>query len=378
MQKKNLLIHLLLPLAAHALLLSATPVKPVSPSFAGDFAFDAAVRLCEERVADGCTSIARVPSLLRTAFHADFERLLICNGNRLVQNVTCLQPATDTDGMRKYNEQLLSLPLRRGRACVGGCCSDACSRTLWSHLATRDECEQLIARANRIMPAPESHPHHNMYLMLCAASGEVRTTLLFVRLVERMRRAIAHEYGVPMERVLPRSAFLSRLYAPGCEDQTLHADESSYDCFHYSGVLYLSTHGVDFEGGSIRFFTQPAAHIEGGGTEHEHIAVGDMLALEEVAPVIGSAIAFSSGWENPHQVQPLTSGCRYAVPAFFATTCEEVAAPTTSRSGDRDVASPLKDDATRAQALWRTALWPESEDDFRELWIQWHAIFGGL
>ena len=37
-------------------------------------------------------------------------------------------------------------------------------------------------------------------------------------------------------------------------------------------------------------------------------------------PVKGAAVIFSSGWENMHEVEPLISGTRYAVPCFF-TTC---------------------------------------------------------
>ena len=32
---------------------------------------------------------------------------------------------------------------------------------------------------------------------------------MFVRLVERMRRSIAHEYGLPLSRVLPAQTFVS-------------------------------------------------------------------------------------------------------------------------------------------------------------------------
>jgi len=363
------MIHFLIA-SALALSLSATPARSTRPSpaitpFVGDVAFDEAVHLCECRVAYGTTSMAEVPSLLRKTFDADFERLLDENSDRLVHNITCLQPALDTNGYKKYNQDLLSLPLRRGRVCANGCCSGACSRTFWPHLATRNECEQFRFLSERLMPDAENNPHHNMYLMLCAAAGEVRTTLLFVRLLERMRRAIAHEYGIPLEQIYPRSAFLSRLYAPGCEEQTLHSDESSFPCFHYSVVLYLSTQGIEFEGGSIRFFTSPLQHLGGLGRSEgqDPLAVGVHPPLEEVAPAIGSALAFSSGWENPHQVQPLQAGCRHAIPAFFATKSE---APL-----------PLEDDAARAEELWCTVLRPESEDDFRKVWGRWHEILVG-
>ena len=99
------------------------------------------------------------------------------------------------------------------------------------------------------MPPADEYGHHNMYLMACAASGDVRATLLFVRLIERMRRATAHEYGLHLSTVLPRQTFVSRIAQSDGSRQSLHADESSTACFHYSCVLYLSSHGEHFEGG---------------------------------------------------------------------------------------------------------------------------------
>ena len=66
--------------------------------------------------------------------------------------------------------------------------------------------------------------------------------LQLLRLVERMRRAIAIEYGVPHASLTPRQAFVSRI--TGATDERIytqrHVDESSTRAFHYSAVLYLS------------------------------------------------------------------------------------------------------------------------------------------
>ena len=37
-------------------------------------------------------------------------------------------------------------------------------------------------------------------------------------------------------------------------------------------------------------------------------------------PTRGAAVVFSSGWENMHEVESITSGVRYAVPCFFTTS----------------------------------------------------------
>eukprot|EP00966_Prymnesium_polylepis_P071825 1668115-Prymnesium_polylepis.1 len=78
------------------------------------------------------------------------------------------------------------------------------------------------------MPDINEHRHHNMYLMASAAAGDVRTTLTFVRLLERMRRVIAHEYGLCLSSVAPRQTFVSRISESGdATRQSLHVDESS-------------------------------------------------------------------------------------------------------------------------------------------------------
>ena len=41
--------------------------------------------------------------------------------------------------------------------------------------------------------------------------------------------------------------------------------------------------------------------------------------LTPLHPTKGAAVIFSSGWENMHQVDKLTSGTRLAVPCFFTT-----------------------------------------------------------
>jgi hypothetical protein len=119
------------------------------------------------------------------------------------------------------------------------------------------------------------------------AFRDARTTLLFVRFVERMRRAIAHEYGLALSSVLPGQTFVARF--DGEQDQQaqllslraaplawqcrplerrrqtgaraesqadlpaischllpsrqggLHSDESTHREFHYSCVFYLAS-----------------------------------------------------------------------------------------------------------------------------------------
>ena len=65
-----------------------------------------------------------------------------------------------------------------------------------------------------------------------------------------------------------------------------------------------------------------------------------------------------------HQVAPVESGTRFAVPAFFVTRPPSAA--------DDDAADD--DDAATADALWRSLLRPDSEAAFKDLFRRWHAI----
>ena len=63
-----------------------------------------------------------------------------------------------------------------------------------------------------------------------------------------------------------------------------------------------------------------------------------------------------------HEVEPLRSGLRIAVPAFFTT---HPAKPPSAATAD---------DGAIAQELWRTLLCPESPSDFKEFQMNWHDL----
>ena len=115
-------------------------------------------------------------------------------------------------------------------------------------------------------------------------------------------------------------------------------------------MLYLSAQGDDFDGGSFAF-SDPDPAAPGG------------RALSPLSPSRGLAVFFSSGWENMHQVAPVLSGTRFAVPAFFVT-----------RAADAGETTDADDDAATADALWRSLLRPESEADFKQIFARWHAL----
>ena len=66
-----------------------------------------------------------------------------------------------------------------------------------------------------------------------------------------------------------------------------------------------------------------------------------------------------------HQVLPVESGVRHAIPAFFVTR------PVAAATKASDV---VRDDNTIADALWRLALWPQTEGDVRTFMQLWHEL----
>jgi hypothetical protein len=244
--------------------------------------------------------------------------------------------------------------------------------------------------------------------------------------VERVRRTIAHEYGLPLKTILPLQAY-SRKYVAGTTQKgggggegdfvTLHTDEATHAGYHYSCVLYLSTQGEDFEGGNF-VFNDPAPKdekeiqaMEAKEQEEESDEIEkrllealqrgeelpDMEGIiegsdsqsdsnfeEEVRragrtltpfhPSRGAAVIFSSGWENMHEVEKITSGVRYAVPCFF-TTCEvPQAAYQQMNAGLPKSDEDIADDWLHLLLAHRKEEPMESVGRVKELLMKWHYM----
>ena len=333
---------------------------------------------------------ANVTRMIHNIFDAD--QLLLQQREKLTTNVTCMMPdeSTGMDGAaRKMNYVFddgdhKNLPIAEGRRCEGGNCCDKCSRNIFPTFATDKE------------SCLETFPQLASLTFNELEKVSTSTIIQFVRLIERVRRTIAHEYGLPLKTILPLQAY-SRKYVAGTTQKgggggegdfvTLHTDEATHAGYHYSCVLYLSTQGVDFEGGNF-VFNDPEVKSEEekefnakeyseevddkllelllkgelpedglviGGTEDEEPE--SMMSLEEEIrragrkmtpfhPSRGAGVIFSSGWENMHEVEKITSGVRYAVPCFF-TTC------------------PVPDVAYEQMAVGK----PKNDDDIADDWL---------
>ena len=134
----------------------------------------------------------------------------------------------------------------------------------------------------------------------------------------------------------------------------------------------------DFEGGDL-LFAAPREDAREEGREEAasegHEGRGVPLV---VRPAAGTAVVFSSGWENPHSVTPLRAGVRVNLPVFFTT--QPPNAKRASWRGSSEGAPPCEEE--RARLLWRLVVKPgwataEREADFGRALQSWAALVGG-
>eukprot|EP01006_Ploeotia_vitrea_P033164 TRINITY_DN65284_c0_g1_i2.p1 TRINITY_DN65284_c0_g1~~TRINITY_DN65284_c0_g1_i2.p1 ORF type:complete len:310 (-),score=25.51 TRINITY_DN65284_c0_g1_i2:111-1010(-) len=122
----------------------------------------------------------------------------------------------------------------------------------------------------------------------------------------RLRSTIEKEYDVK-NLVLTKPTFFSRIQAsksdaanPNDEYWHYHIDKKQYGSFDYTSLIYLNTAGEDFTGGEFEF----------------EATNGPLF----VHPKAGRAVMFTSGDENIHRVNKVTSGTRYAFTVAFTCT----------------------------------------------------------
>lgn len=390
---------------------TAAGVVPVVP----DDIFEEAISCCERLLKDDdaleadALAFGAVPQLLRTVFDADFEQYCtLRNDHAGVQNVSCLRPADLALAMNPCpgsnqcspdipirGHELMRVALEPGRVCADGSCSECGSRVSLPHFTTDDEAREICECADALMaPAPQSEEEccadsTMIHLFDCARAGDVRMTLLLVRIVERLRRAVAHEYGLPLASVAPRTIMISRWVSNGgCASGTsIHGDEAAVADFHYSTVLHLSTQGCEFEGGDFVFSdpvkgsraTSASASVlakdavteigsvgEPTGAAGEKCTAGRLLT--RLSPRRGRALMFSSGWENLHFVDEITSGVRHAMPVFFVTRA------AWAHDGPSDMRGPVSPHDVGCALLQRLFNPGDVEDD-DQLTMLWHSLF---
>ncbi|XP_011311363.1 2-oxoglutarate and iron-dependent oxygenase domain-containing protein 3 [Fopius arisanus] len=136
----------------------------------------------------------------------------------------------------------------------------------------------------------------------------------------KIHHAIAHHFGVDVGKIyLTKPTFFSRMTnvsAKTIHDEYWlpHVDRVSYEHFHYTSLLYLNDYERDFQGGRFIFIDKNNVN-------------------STVEPRKGRLLMFTSGSENLHAVERVTSGTRYALTVAF--TCNSEAAisdPTFGKS----------------------------------------------
>ena len=131
------------------------------------------------------------------------------------------------------------------------------------------------------------------------------------RIIKKLKEHVESVFGID-EVYFTAPTFITHIQGnkdwqpQGIHDEYwhLHVDNNNTEHYHYSGLLYLSTYNDDFTGGRLKFFNH------------------DETTLEQIIePKAGRLAIFSSGRENPHLFEMVTSGERMVLAFWF--TCNE-------------------------------------------------------
>ncbi|XP_018577284.1 2-oxoglutarate and iron-dependent oxygenase domain-containing protein 3-like [Anoplophora glabripennis] len=208
-----------------------------------------------------------------------------------------------------------------------GCIPQKCGRYVSDKIVTAHEVEILLQLANRVMALGGSKGGATiMDLHSGALSFDDKfinvyaqkknkiltpTDLTVYKLVRtKIQNAIAETFGIDVGSLyLTHPTFFSKLsnltpVTPHDEYWHVHIDKHTYESFHYTSLLYLNDYGIDFKGGRFVFLndaSNPTKNVT-------------------VEPRKGRVSMFTSGPENPHFVERVTEGLRFAITVSF--TCD--------------------------------------------------------
>jgi hypothetical protein len=211
--------------------------------------------------------------------------------------------------------------------------TDRSRRVMRDGFATADECREVVGLG---VVAMAGSYHRGGHCSLGVAQGDgVGSSLVKLRLHEIPRlRASSQMLAGIQQRVLKQieadhsllpcslvdnGGMLVRIQGPDCTPTVergkgaaddgreldtsrpywdVHCDKANIASWDFSALVYLNEHGLDFEGG--------------------HFAFVDEDADRRIPPATGRLVTFRSGFENMHQVQPVTSGVRFVLALFFS------------------------------------------------------------
>lgn len=207
-----------------------------------------------------------------------------------------------------------------------GCKPKKCGRTVMDNLITESDARHLKGLAEKGMSYGGSSggasildlhsgalssgtQFINIYKFLQSQNEALLTEedlRIYSKVKDKIHAAIASEFGVKQNQLyLTSPTFFSRMNTtpPTTKHDEYwhpHIDKITYESFHYTSLLYLSTYGSDFTGGRFVFV--------------------DKDTNRTVEPRLGRISFFTSGSENLHFVERLVDGVRYAITISF--TCD--------------------------------------------------------
>lgn len=118
-------------------------------------------------------------------------------------------------------------------------------------------------------------------------------------------------------------------------------DQVNVSTYEFSSLLYLNTVAMtERDARSPAAGAGPAPDVASSGNSFEGTFHGAWFAFNDedcdrlVAPRAGRLLAFTSGFENLHQVQPIRNGNRFALSVWFRRlTPDELDDPQNARVG---------------------------------------------
>lgn len=236
-------------------------------------------------------------------------------------------------GQKLTNDSFINIPCSNDydRESFHGCLPSYCGRFVSDSVVTKEEAARLQNIAKKGLSLGGSNGGASIldlhsgalskgdsFIDVFQAMRSLGRTLIteedfrvYIAVKDKVHSAIANAFQVDKDKLyLTKPTFFSRITtktASTLHDEYWHphVDKTTYGSFHYTALVYLSTKGVDFDGGDFVFIDANS---------------GSSAVNRTVEPRTARVSSFTSGNENPHHVAKVTRGVRYAVTIAF--TCD--------------------------------------------------------
>ncbi|CAG2172146.1 unnamed protein product [Oppiella nova] len=237
----------------------------------------------------------------------------------VTQSITGRPIARQVMCSQDYNEDRVRFP---------SCAPQRCGRLVSDSVITESEAKHLLSVAKRGLSLGGSSGCGSILSLHTGVLSMATNFVNIYKLVERqqqkeelftekdfkvyrtvtnrIRKTIANHFGVPSAQLyLTDPTFFWRQTPKRAQTQydryyVRHVDKQQSKCYSFTSLLYLSTYGQDFSGGRVIFT--------------------DQMSNQTLEPKLGRVAAFTSGSENKHFVERVTSGTRYS--AVMGFTCD--------------------------------------------------------